>query len=135
MKKLKVSSVKPLGKKQTYNLHMKGDQHNFLLGNGVVSGNSHAVAYSVITYWTAYLKAHYPTEFYAALISCETKPDKVIQFISSARDAGITILPPDVNYSGVEHQPEGKNIRIGLGHIKGMPRQIAEEIIRIRDGV
>lgn len=94
---------------------------------------SHAVAYSVVTYWTAYLKAHYPVEFYAALLACETKPNMVIQYASSARDYGIEILPPDVNESGVLHQPEGQAIRYGLGHIKGMPRATAEEIVRIRN--
>lgn len=133
MRKLKVSSVRRIGKKQTYNLHMQEDHHNFLLANGVVSGNSHALAYSVITYWTAYLKAHFPVEFYAALLACETKPDRIIQYAGSAKDYGIEILPPDVNRSGVLHQPEGRAIRFGLSHIKGMPKVTAEEIIRIRD--
>jgi DNA polymerase-3 subunit alpha len=83
--------------------------------------------------WTAYLKAHYPVEFYAALLACETKPEMIIQYTSSARDSGIEILPPDVNLSGVLHEPEGNAIRFGLGHIKGMPRATAEEIIRIRN--
>lgn len=132
MKKLKISSIRRLGKEQTYNLHMKEPWHNFILDNGVVSGNSHAVAYSVVTYWCSYLKAHYPVEFYAALLACETKPEMVIQYVSSAKAHGIEILPPDINESAVLHKPEGSAIRFGLGHIKGMPRTTAEEIIRLR---
>lgn len=94
---------------------------------------AHAVAYSVITYWTAYLKAHYPVEFYAALLACETKPDMVMQYVSSAREQYIEILPPDVNLSGVLHRPEEGAIRYGLGHIKGMRRSVAEEIVRLRN--
>ncbi len=96
---------------------------------------SHAVAYAFIIYWTAYLKAHYPVEFYAALLSCETKPEKINQYASSARDSGIEILPPDVNISKVFHSPERHGIRLGLGTIKGMPQAAAEEIIRIRNDV
>jgi DNA polymerase-3 subunit alpha len=94
---------------------------------------SHSLAYSVITYWTAYLKAHYPVEFYAALLAYESDPNMVTQYASSAKDHGIEILPPDINMSRVLHQPEGNAIRFGLGHIKGMPRATAEEIVRLRD--
>ncbi len=94
---------------------------------------AHAVAYSIITYWTGYLKAHHPTEFYAALLACETKPEMITQYASFAKDNGIEILPPDVNESEVLHTPENGAIRFGLGHIKGMPRAAAESIVRIRN--
>jgi DNA polymerase-3 subunit alpha len=93
---------------------------------------SHAVAYSYITYYTAYLKAHYPVEFYSGLLSCETDSDRVIQYSSTVRTEGINILPPDINLSDVDHKPEGKSIRFGLGHIKGMPTATAKEIVRVR---
>jgi len=133
MKTLKILSVKHVGRRQTYNLCMKKKQHNFILSNGVVSGNSHAVAYSFVTYWTAYLKAHFPIEFYASLISLESKPERIIQYSSSARERGIKILPPDINKSGVFHQPEDGCIRYGLSHIKGMPETFVKELVRIRD--
>jgi DNA polymerase-3 subunit alpha len=94
---------------------------------------AHSLAYAVMSYWTAYLKAHYPVEFYAALLAHETNPDMIPQYVASARAAGIEILPPDVNASGVLHQPEGDNIRYGLSHIKGMPLATAEAIVLARD--
>lgn len=107
---------------------------NAIEGSAKYSFNyAHSLAYSVITYWTAYLKAHYPVEFYAALLACETKPEMIMQYVSSAKAHGIEILPPDINESAVLHKPEGGAIRFGLGHVKGMPRATAEEIVRIRN--
>ena len=62
---------------------------------------SHSVAYSVLSYQTAWLKAHYPAEFMAALLSSEIgNTDKVVQYINEARELGLEMLPPDVNESG-----------------------------------
>jgi DNA polymerase III alpha subunit len=94
---------------------------------------SHSIAYGIVTYWTAFLKAHYPVEFYSALIAHEKDPDRVIQYSTSAKEHGIDILPPDINLSGVFHKPEGNSIRFGLSHIKGMPISIAKEIVKVRD--
>jgi DNA polymerase III alpha subunit len=132
-KKIKFISAERYGLQQTYNLCMKHEPHNFVLANGLISGNSHSIAYSTITYWTAYLKAHYPLEFYSALLAKETKPDRIIQYSSSIRDAGIEILPPDINCSDVFHRPEGNAIRFGLSHIKGLGIPAAEKIIRARE--
>jgi DNA polymerase-3 subunit alpha len=61
---------------------------------------SHSCAYAYVAYVTAYLKAHFPVEFMAALLTSETgKPDKVVKYINECRDMGITVLPPDVNSS------------------------------------
>jgi DNA polymerase-3 subunit alpha len=133
MKKLKVCSVKLVGIEDTFNLRMRGEQHNFALANGVISGNSHSVAYAYLTMWTAYLKANHPVHYHAAMLTHETDDDKIIQYVMSAKGMGIKILPPDINLSGVDHQPEGKAIRFGLGHIKGMPRAMAEKIVEFRD--
>jgi len=102
---------------------------NAIEGSAKYSFNAaHSISYSFITYWTAYLKAHFPLEFLAALLSCETNPDTIVQYASMIKERGIEILPPSVNYSGFFHRPEGKAIRFGLGHIKGMPSAIAKEI-------
>ena len=107
---------------------------NAIEGSAKYSFNlAHSLSYAVITYWTAYLKAHYPVEFYSALLACETKPEMITQYAGSAKDNGIEILPPDVNSSYVLHHPENGSIRFGLGHIKGMPQATAEEIVRIRN--
>jgi len=82
---------------------------------------SHSAAYALISYQTAYLKAHYPTEFMAAGLSCVmTNSDKVVQYINECRDLGIPILPPDVNESRRDFTVVEKGIRFGLEAIKNV---------------
>jgi DNA polymerase-3 subunit alpha len=101
---------------------------------------SHAAAYGLITYQTAWLKAHYPVEFMAALLTSEKdNTDKVVAHIAEARADGITVLPPDVNDSelafGVGADPKNpgkKLIRFGLGAIKGVGENSIEAILAAR---
>ncbi len=82
---------------------------------------SHSTAYGAVAYQTAYLKAHYPVEFMAALLSCELgETDKLIEHLDDCRRMGIAILPPDVNHSDVEFAVRGDKIAFGLGAIKGV---------------
>src|SRR5256885_5035299 len=83
---------------------------------------SHAVAYSVLSYQTAWLKAHYPAEFMAALLSSEIgNTDNVVRYINEARELGLLVLPPDVNESGFKFTVVGdQRIRFGLGAIKNV---------------
>src|SRR5436189_230210 len=83
---------------------------------------SHAVAYSVLSYQTAWFKAHYPAEFMAALLSSEIgNSDKVVEYINEARELGLDVLPPDVNESGFKFTVVGDTrIRFGLGGIKNV---------------
>jgi len=95
---------------------------------------SHAAAYAVVTYQTAYLKCYYPTEFMAALLTSEIdKPDKVAEYIQASRSMGIGILPPDINSGGWGFTPDGKNIRYGLASIKGLGRAVIENIVAERE--
>jgi DNA polymerase-3 subunit alpha len=101
---------------------------------------SHSAAYGLITYQTAWLKAHHPVEFMAALLTSEKdNTDKVVAHIAEARGDGITVLPPDVNDSdlafGVALDPNkpGKQlIRFGLGAIKGVGEHAIEAILAAR---
>ena len=95
---------------------------------------SHATCYATIAYQTAYLKAHYPTEFVAALLcSDQNNIDKITIEIKSAEEMGIEILPPDVNESFKDFTAVGKNkIRFGLLAIKNVGRGISEIIIKER---
>ena len=83
---------------------------------------SHSVAYSVLSYQTAWLKAHYPAEFMAALLSSEIgNTDKVVQYINEARELDLEVLPPDVNESGFKFTVVGdRRIRFGLGAIRNV---------------
>ncbi len=96
---------------------------------------SHAVSYAVVAYWTAYLKANYPSEFFAAsLTSHFSNRDKMAVFLEDAHQFGIKILPPDVNESGMDFMVNREgHIRFGLSGIKGVGRSPAEEIIRERE--
>ncbi len=95
---------------------------------------SHAVAYSYLAYQTAYLKAHYPTYFYAAVLSNElNNTDKVVKYINRARARGIEILPPDVNMSREGFTPVGGKIRFGLAAIKGLGQATVQAILAARE--
>jgi DNA polymerase-3 subunit alpha len=92
---------------------------------------SHSVAYSILSYRTAWLKAHYPAEFMAALLSSEIgNTDKVVQYINEARELGLEILPPDVNESGFKFTVIGdQRIRFGLGAVRNVGEGAIDSII------
>jgi len=95
---------------------------------------SHSVAYSVLSYQTAWLKAHYPAEFMAALLSSEIgNTDKVVQYINEARELGLEVLAPDVNESGWKFTVVGdRRIRFGLGAVRNVGRGAIESILEAR---
>src|ERR1700719_3216934 len=94
---------------------------------------SHAAAYALTTYTTAYLKAHYPREFMAALMSLDMDDTgKSYKNIAALREMRIAMLPPDVNQSRVKFTVSGDAIRFGLGAIRGVGQKTGEEIIAVR---
>jgi DNA polymerase III subunit alpha len=94
---------------------------------------SHSTAYALVTYQTAWLKAHYPVEFTAANLTVESgNSDKIKEFVDEARRAGMAILPPDVNRSLRYFGVEDKSIRYGLGAIKGVGARTADAIAEER---
>jgi DNA polymerase-3 subunit alpha len=95
---------------------------------------SHSVAYSVIAYQTAYLKAHYPSEYMAATLSSEIgNTDKIVSLIDECRKRGIRVLPPDVNESGKDFKVVGDAIRFGLCAIKNVGESAIDTVIRTRE--
>ncbi|GAC1515086.1 MAG: DNA polymerase III subunit alpha [Gemmatimonadaceae bacterium] len=95
---------------------------------------SHSVAYSVISYHTAWLKTHYPAEFMAALLSSSIgDTDSVVKFINESRELDIAILPPDVNESGYKFTVVGDHrVRFGLGAIRNVGRTAIDSILASR---
>jgi DNA polymerase-3 subunit alpha len=94
---------------------------------------SHSAAYALIAYQTAYLKAHYPVEFMAALLTCDMdSTDKVIKNISDCREQGIEVLPPDINASGLSFTVVDKSMRFGLGAVKNVGTGAIEAILEAR---
>jgi DNA polymerase-3 subunit alpha len=102
---------------------------------------SHSAAYAYLAYVTAYLKAHYPVDFMAALLTSETgNAAKVVKYINECREMGIPILPPDVDHSEWSFTPDGtpeagKGIRFGLGAVKNLGQSAVEAIARAREQV
>ena len=94
---------------------------------------SHSAAYAFIAYQTAYLKANYPVEFMAAVLSAEIdNAEKIAFLMTECREMGINVLPPDVNSSGINFSVDGESIRFGLGAVKGCGEAAAGRIIEAR---
>lgn len=150
----KIVSIDYVGEKQTYDLEVP-ETHNFV-ANDILVHNSHAADYAVITVQTAYLKAYYPVEYMAALLTVELDNlDKVTNFINECRHMGIEVLPPDINQSGMGFSikenldaeevktfgrvrfdfqvPKGSAIRFGLAAIKNVGEGPVQEILRARE--
>lgn len=95
---------------------------------------SHAAAYAVVSYQTAYLKCHYPVDFMAALMtSFMEHTGKITEYIMNCRKMGIEILPPDINEGEYRFTPYEGNIRYGLAAIKGVGRPVIDEIVAERE--
>ena len=91
---------------------------------------SHAAAYAVLAYRTAYLKAHYPNYFLAAILTSERgSQEKIVKYINECREMGIAILPPDVNHSDVYFTPTSTGIRFGLTAIKNVGENAIGSIV------
>ncbi|MFE9326798.1 DNA polymerase III subunit alpha [Nocardia sp. NPDC052278] len=100
---------------------------------GYAFNKSHAAAYGLISYWTAYLKANYPAEYMAALLtSVGDDKDKAAVYLSDCRRLGITVLPPDVNESELNFASVGKDIRFGLGAVRNVGANVVTSIIQAR---
>ncbi|HET7456700.1 MAG TPA: DNA polymerase III subunit alpha [Gemmatimonadaceae bacterium] len=95
---------------------------------------SHSVAYSVVSYHTAYLKTHYRADFMAALLSSQIgDTDYVVKYINEARELGLEVLPPDVNESGYKFTPlDDTRIRFGLGAVRNVGQGAIDSILRAR---
>jgi DNA polymerase III subunit alpha len=93
---------------------------------------SHSAAYALISFQTAYLKAHYPAEFLAAQLSAEGDKDKIIRLLNECRDVGIPILPPDINESYTDFIVIDNSIRFGLGAIANVGVAAINEIVEKR---
>ncbi|HWW61702.1 MAG TPA: DNA polymerase III subunit alpha, partial [Thermoanaerobaculia bacterium] len=97
---------------------------------------SHSVAYALVAYQTAWLKVHHPRHFMAALMSSEMgNTEAVVKFINEAKSMGIEVMPPDINESNYSFTVVGRNIRFGLGAVKGVGESAIESILAARQKV
>ncbi|HVK23285.1 MAG TPA: DNA polymerase III subunit alpha [Actinokineospora sp.] len=94
---------------------------------------AHSAAYGLVSYWTAYLKANFPAEYMAGLLtSVRDDKDKAAVYLAECRKMGISVLPPDVNESEKDFAPVGNDIRFGLGAIRNVGANAVESIIKSR---
>ena len=95
---------------------------------------SHSFAYAYLAYQTAYLKAHYPTHFYAAVLTSEgDNTEKVARYIGEMKSMGFALLPPDINTSNQGFTPVGDAVRFGLAAIKGVGETAVQSIVKARE--
>ncbi|WP_228833557.1 DNA polymerase III subunit alpha [Nocardia brasiliensis] len=100
---------------------------------GYAFNKSHAAGYALVGYWTAYLKANYPAEYMAALLtSVADNKDKSAVYLSECRQLGIKVLAPDVNESSLRFAAVGTDIRFGLGGVRNVGANVVDSIIETR---
>jgi len=128
-----IIKITPVGHAHTYDLTVEKN-HNYL-ANGFVVHNSHSVAYSLVAYQTAYLKAHYPAEFMAAVLShMSGDSKKFISMLDEARRLGLTPQPPSVTHSKENFSvDEDGTIHFGLSSVKGVARTVVDHIVASRN--
>ncbi len=133
----KIIDRRSLGIQPVYDIGVEQD-HNFVLSSGLVASNcfnkSHSTAYGYVTYQTAYLKANYPTEYMAALLTSNSgDQDKVQKYIANCLSLNIQVEPPDINRSGVDFTPLENSILFGLSAVRSVGEGAIESLLKVRD--
>ncbi|MCC5597929.1 OB-fold nucleic acid binding domain-containing protein [Nostoc favosum] len=134
---IKIVTRKYLGKQNVYDIGVEYD-HNFAIKNGLIASNcfnkSHSTAYGYVTYQTAYLKANYPLEYMAALLTANSgDTDKVQRYITNCTNMGISIDPPDINRSGVDFTPTLGKILFGFSAVRNVGQNAIACILEARN--
>ncbi|MBD2664616.1 DNA polymerase III alpha subunit [Richelia sinica FACHB-800] len=134
---VKIVTKKYLGQAQVYDIGVEQD-HNFAIQNGLIASNcfnkSHSTAYGYVTYQTAYLKANYPLEYMAALLTANSSDtDKVQKYISTCINMGIQIDPPDINRSGVDFTPVDGKVLFGFSAVRNVGQNAIASILEARE--
>lgn len=133
---VKIKARRLIGRENVYDIGVARD-HNFAIKNGFMASNcfnkSHSTAYGYVTYQTAYLKANYPLEYMAALLTANSgDTDKVQKYIEKCTKMGITIDPPDINSSGVDFTPAGGKILFGFTAVRNVGQNAIACILSAR---
>jgi DNA polymerase-3 subunit alpha len=133
----KIVRRRSLGLQPVYDLGLAQD-HNFVVQGGLIASNcfnkSHSTAYGYVTYQTAYLKANYPVEYMAALLTANSgDQDKIPKYITTCLNMGIGVDPPHINHSGVDFTPLETSILFGLSAVRNVGLGAIENILAARE--
>ncbi|BAY32200.1 DNA polymerase III alpha subunit [Nostoc carneum NIES-2107] len=134
---VKIVTRRAIGAANVYDIGVEQD-HNFAIKNGLIASNcfnkSHSTAYGYVTYQTAYLKANYPLEYMAALLTANSgDTDKVQKYIATCMSMGIQIEPPDINRSGVDFTPAADKILFGFSAVRNVGQNAIACILEARE--
>lgn len=131
--KSKVVSIKYIGEIDTYDVEMDTFEHNYI-ANGIVSHNSHAISYALISYITMWLKIHYPVQFYTALLSFNTDDDvKMSAYINDAKKHGVILARPLINLSTDKFKMVKDKILYPFSVIKNVGDKAITNILETRN--
>ena len=120
------NGVAPAAAKKIYDVILQFGEYGF--------NKSHSTAYGLISYQTAYLKAHYYVPYFAAILTSEVNDtDKMVKYITECREDGVEILPPDINKSDNPFTVVGDKIRFGLSGVKNVGDAALESILAVRE--
>jgi DNA polymerase-3 subunit alpha len=133
---VKIISRQYVGEANVYDIGVAQD-HNFAIKNGLIASNcfnkSHSTAYGYVTYQTAYLKANYPLEYMAALLTANSgDTDKVQKYLNNCTTMGIEIDPPDINRSGLDFTPADNKILFGFSAVRNVGQNAIAGILEAR---
>ena len=123
MQAIGIKTIKSIGIKPTIDLEVNHPDHNFY-AEGLVTSNSHAVSYAVLSAQTIFLKFNHPTQFYLSLLKMtKHEPDPIGEISKINKEMlalGVELMPPSLTKSEIDFSIVGKNIRFGLSSIKGI---------------
>ena len=134
-----IVSIRPIGKHKTHDLEVAHPDHQYYLSNGVLTSNSHSTLYSMISYHTAYLKAHYPLEFLTANLMSEVNSnakiskENILRIKDEIRALNVKIVAPDINTSETTYKIiDDKTLMTGLDSLKYMGKDAIPELLAKR---
>lgn len=131
---IKIKEIKKDKIEETWDVTMNAPNHNFVTGNNIVTCNSHAIAYSMLSYSTAYVKTHFPLEFFTSYLTYSNYKadtmDEIYHLVQDARLFGIEVLQPDIRDCNVKFNIVDAKIRFGLSSIKGVGESAIAKIIK-----